>query len=340
MKITILDDYADLARTLPGFSRLAGHEVTIWNDHVRDVDALAARLAATEALILLRERTPIPGELIARLANLRVIAMNGPWPHVDLAACTARGIALCSGHPRTSYATAELAWGLIIASLRHLPREIARLKAGHWQSTVGRGLRGKMLGVFGYGRIGGQVAGFGRAFGMDVVVWSRERGLAAAQVDGYRIEARKEALFDHADVVTLHVRLVPATRGIVTAADLARMKPTALLVNTSRAGLIEDGALVAALKAGRPGYAAVDVYEEEPLTDRSHPLLALENAICTPHLGYVERDQLAVYFENQFARVLAYANGSPVDVVNPEVLHRTTGREGIGGSARNSRVVR
>jgi len=219
-----------------------------------------------------------------------------------------------------SYATAELTWGLIIASMRDIPRQIESLKAGRWQAGVGNTLRGKTLGIFGYGRIGAVVAGYGKAFGMKVLVWAREASQARARADGYAVAASREAFFEGCDVITLHLRLIEATRGIVTAQDLARMKPTALLVNTSRAPLIEPNALVNALKAGRPGKAAVDVYEEEPLRDTRHPLLNLPNAICTPHLGYVTREDHEIAFAEIFDQINAYVAGKPTNVVNPEAL--------------------
>jgi D-3-phosphoglycerate dehydrogenase len=323
MNIAIMDDYLDVVPTLAsfaGFSKLGGHRVTVWKDHTQDVEALAERLRDTDALILLRERTPVTSVLLERLPRLKLITQNGPYPHVDVAACTRHGVLLCAGKPRPSSATAELTWGLIIAAMRRIPQEMARLKRGEWQGSLGTGLRGRVLGVFGYGTIGRQVAGFGRAFGMKVMIWSREKGLVAARADGFDAASSQAVLFGEADVVSLHVRLTAETRGIVTAGDLARMKPTALLVNTSRAALVEEGALVRALRAGRPGTAAVDVYEQEPLVDRDHPLLKLDNVVCTPHLGYVERDQLDRYFGDQFQRVLAFERGEPVDAVNPEVI--------------------
>lgn len=324
MKIAILDDYQDTARTLACFGKLAGHDVTIWNDHTKDVDRLAARLKDTEALVLLRERTPIRAALLERLDRLRLISHIGVYPHVDVDACTRRGVVLCAnrmpGWP--SYATAELTWGLIIAALRRIPQEVAGLKAGRWQASVGVGLRGRTLGIWGYGKIGGVVAGYGKAFGMEVRVWAREPALARARADGHAAAASKDALFEESDVLTLHVRLLEATRGMVTAADLARMKPSALLVNTSRAGLIEPGALEAALHAGRPGMAAVDVFEDEPVLGARHPLLAMDNVVCTPHLGYVERDGLEHMYGTMFDQILAYLDGQPINVANPEVLDR------------------
>lgn len=322
MNITILDDYQDAVRTLACFSKLAGHQVTIWNDHTKDVGVLAERLKETEALVLIRERTPVRAPLLERLDKLRIISQHSVYPHIDVDACTRRGVILSSNmHPgRPSYATAELTWGLILAALRHIPQEVAALKSGRWQSTLGTTLRGSTLGVYGYGRIGAVIAGYGRAFGMKVLVWGREASLARARADGYTPARSREAFFEDSDVLSLHLRLNDATRGIVTAADLARMKPTALLVNTSRAGLIAPDALVHALKAGRPGMAAVDVFEQEPVLNASHPLLALDNALCTPHIGYVERHAYEAQFGGAFDQILAYLEGKPVNVINPEVL--------------------
>jgi D-3-phosphoglycerate dehydrogenase / 2-oxoglutarate reductase len=322
MKISILDDYHDTLRTLNAFGKLAGQEVTIWNDHVQDTEALAKRLKDTEALVLIRERTKIRAPLLERLPRLKLISQRSIYPHIDVDACTRLGIVVSSnlhfGSP--SYATAELTWGLIIAALREIPRQMDSLKAGNWQIGVGSTMRGKTLGVFGYGRIGAVVAGYAKAFGMNVLVWARETSQARARADGYAVAGGKEAFFEECDVITLHMRLVDATRGIVTARDLARMKPTALIVNTSRAPLIEPGALVAALEAGRPGKAAVDVYEEEPLRDTGHPLLNMDNVICTPHLGYVTREDHEIAFAEIFEQINAYVAGKPINVVNPEVL--------------------
>jgi len=322
MKISILDDYHDTLRTLRCFSKLAGHEVTIWNDHVQDVDALAERLRDAEVLVLIRERTKIRAPLLERLKKLKLISQRSVYPHIDIDACTQLGVIVSSSqHPGTpSYATAELAWGLVLAAMRQIPQQMASLKAGHWQAGVGTTLRDKTLGIYGYGRIGAVVAGYGRAFGMSILVWAREATLEKARADGYAAAASKAAFFEQCDVISLHMRLVEATRHIVTAADLARMKPTALLVNTSRAPLIEPGALVEALRAGRPGMAAIDVYEEEPLRDTHHPLLTMPNVVCTPHIGYVSRDEYEVQFTDIFDQITAHAAGSPINVVNPEVL--------------------
>ncbi len=324
MKIAILDDYQDVVRRLDCFSKLQGHEVTVWNDHSKDVDVLAQRLKDTEALVLIRERTPIRAPLIERLPKLKLISHHSVYPHIDVEACTRQGVVLCSNlHPgQPSYATAELTWGLIIAAMRNIPQEVAALKAGRWQSTVGQGLRGKTLGVYGYGRIGAVIAGYGKAFGMKVLVWARETSLARARADGYAAARSKEAFFEDSDVISLHLRLIAETRGIVSAADLARMKPTALIVNTSRAGLIEPGALEQALQRGRPGMAAVDVFEEEPVLGANHPLLKLDNALCTPHIGYVERAGYERIFGSIFDQIIAYAGGKPVNVINPDALTR------------------
>jgi D-3-phosphoglycerate dehydrogenase len=322
MKISILDDYHDTLRTLQCFSKLAGHDVTIWNDHVQDTDALAERLKDAEVLVLIRERTKIRAPLLERLRNLKLISQRSVYPHIDVDACTRLGVIVSSSqHPGSpSYATAELTWGLVLAAMRQIPQQMAALQAGKWQVGVGSTLRGKTLGIHGYGRIGSVVAGYGRAFGMNVSVWAREASLARARRDGYSAAPSKEAFFEQCDVISLHMRLVEATRGIVTAADLARMKPTALLVNTSRAPLIEPGALENALRAGRPGLAAVDVYEEEPVLDPAHPLLTMDNVVCTPHIGYVSREEYEIQFADIFDQIIAYAAGSPINVVNPEAL--------------------
>jgi len=329
MNIAVLDDYQDTIRTLACFTKVAGHSVTIWKDHTKDVDELAGRLKDIEVLALIRERTPIKAALLERLDKLRLITQVGVVPHIDLEACTRHGVIVSSSTMpgRPSYATAELNWGLIIAAFRRIPQEMAALKAGRWQAhPIGTGLRGKALGIFGYGKIGAVVAGYGKAFGMSVLAWGRQTTLDKARADGYQIAPSKDALFEQSDVVSLHLRLIPETRGIVTAVDLARMKPTALIVNTSRAGLIAPGALEAALRAGRPGMAAVDVYEDEPVVAGRHPLLSMDNVVCAPHLGYVERDGLEQMFSMVFNEILAYAEGKPINVVNPEVLEKGTAR--------------
>ena len=322
MKVTILDDYHDTLRGLPCFAKLAGHDVTIWNDHVQADDELAQRLKNTEALVLIRERTKIGASLLERLPQLRLISQRSVWPHIDIEACTRLGIVVSSDmHAGTpSYATAELTWGLIIAAVRQIPEQAAALRAGHWQMGVGTTLRGKTLGLFGWGRIAHAVAGYGRAFGMNVLVWAREASRERARAENFAVAASKRAFFEQCDVLSLHMRLVDATRHIVTADDLACMKPSALLVNTSRAPLIERGALLAALRGGRPGMAAVDVYEQEPLTDPRDPLLALPNVLATPHIGYVTREEYEIQFADIFDQIVAFASGAPTNVVNPLVL--------------------
>jgi len=322
MKISILDDYHDTLRTLACFTKLAGHDVEIWNDHVQDVDALAQRLKDTEALVLIRERTQIRAPLLDRLPKLKLISQRSVFPHIDVDACTRRGVIVSSsqhaGAP--SYAAAELTWGLVLAAMRRIPQQMEALRAGKWQIGVGNSLRGKTMGIYGYGRIGAVIAGYAKAFGMKMLVWSRETSLARARADGYAAARSKQAFFEECDIVSLHLRLVDSTRGIVTAGDLGRMKTTALIVNTSRAPLIEPGALVTALRAGRPGMAAVDVYEDEPLTDIRHPLLTMDNVVCTPHIGYVTREEYEIQFAEIFDQITAYASGKPTNVVNPEVL--------------------
>jgi D-3-phosphoglycerate dehydrogenase / 2-oxoglutarate reductase len=319
MRITILDDYQDCVRTLDCFARLAGHDVSVFNDTVRGVDALARRLHDSEAVVLIRERTAIGAALLDRLPHLRLISQTGKVAdHLDLTACSARGVAVADGRG-SGAATAELTWALILASRRHLVVEANRLRHGQWQGSLGQELHGQHLGIWGYGRIGRQVAAFGRAFGMRVSIWGREASFAAARSAGFDLAASRDALFNDSDVLSLHVRLSAATRGIVRALDLQHMKPTALLVNTGRAELIETDALADALRCGRPGFAAVDVYEEEPVLGATHPLLALPNALCTPHIGYVERDNYESYFGTAFDNINAFATGRPINLVEPGV---------------------
>ena len=329
MKISILDDYFDTLRTLACFSRLDGHQVTVWNDHTQDTDVLAARLKDTEVLVLIRERTQIRAQLLERLESLRLISQRSVYPHIDIEACTRRGVIVSSNQhaDSPSYATAELTWGLIIAAMRQIPQQMLALKSGTWQIGVGNSLRGKTLGIYGYGRIGATVAGYGKAFGMNVLVWAREASLERARADGYAVAQSKRMFFESCDVLSLHMRLVNETRGILTRSDLSSMQPTALLVNTSRAGLVEPGALVEALRAGRPGMAAIDVYENEPLRDPDDPLLKLDNVVCTPHIGYVTRDEYELQFTDIFDQITAYAAGTPINVVNPKVFDILKGRQ-------------
>lgn len=326
MKVAILDDYFDTVRTLRCFNKLAGHDVTIFNDHVQDNDKLAGRLKDSEALVLIRERTKIRAPLLERLPRLRLISQRSVYPHIDIDACTRLGVVVSSSqHADTpSYAAAELTWGLVLAAMRQIPQQMDSLKAGTWQIDVGHSLRGKTLGIYGWGRIGAVVAGYGKAFGMSVQVWAREASRERARAEGWQVAPSKAAFFEASDILSLHMRLVDATRHIVTAEDLARMKPGALLVNTSRAPLIAPGALVAALKAGRPGMAAVDVYEEEPLRDPTHPLLTMPNVVATPHLGYVTHEEYETQFVDIFDQIVAFDAGTPINVVNPQVLESAT----------------
>jgi D-3-phosphoglycerate dehydrogenase len=322
VRVAILDDWSDTLRTLACFDRLSGHEVSVFTDHVQDTHVLADRLAGFDALVLIRERTQIRAPLLDRLPDLRLISQRSVYPHIDVEACTRAGVMVCSNlHAGTpSYAAAELTWALVLAAMRQLPQQAASLRAGTWQAGMGHTLRGKTLGIYGYGRIGAVVAGYGAAFGMDVLVWSGTDALARARTDGHHVAASRETFFAACDVLSLHLRLVPATTGIVTATDLATMKSTALLVNTSRAGLITPGALAGALRAGRPGMAAVDVYETEPVLDPAHPLLTMDNVVATPHIGYVTREEWDVQFSDVFDQINAYAHGHPINVINPEVI--------------------
>lgn len=321
MLISILDDYFDTIRTLSCFNKLDGHDVTVWNDHVQDPDALAIRLENTEALVLFRERTSIQAELLDQLPNLKLISQRGVYPHVDVDACTRNNIMLCSNqHASTpSFAAAELTFGLVLSAMRQIPQQMSALKAGTWQIGVGHTLAGKTMGIHSYGRIGKAVAGYARSFGMEVKVWGGKESCQHARDDGYVVADSREDFFSTCDVVSLHVRLKPETRGSVTLADLSMMKPSALLVNTSRAGLIAEDALVTALKQGRPGMAAVDVYENEPITDGKHPLLQMDNVVCTPHIGFVTEEEFDLQFADIFDQVIAYAAGEPIHIINPEV---------------------
>ena len=304
MKIVIPDDYQDAVRGLGCFSKLAAHDVTIYNDTVKDTATLAERFRDADALVLIRERTSIDDALLEQLPRLKLIAQTGRGTaHIDTKACERRGIEVAVG-TGSPVAPAELTWALVMAAMRHIPQEVAGMRAGQWQQHLGRALRGRTLGVWGYGKIGTLVAGYGRAFAMNVIVFGRDGSLTRARSDGFATTTREE-LFAASDVLSLHLRMTEETRGIVTGKDLARMKPDALLVNTSRAELIEEGALVDALRAGRPGFGAVDVYEQEPLI--AHSLLSMDNVVCTPHLGYVERDSYELYFGQAFDAVNAFA---------------------------------
>jgi D-3-phosphoglycerate dehydrogenase len=323
VKIAVLDDYQDAFRTLDCFARLKDHEIVVFHDTEKDAGRLASRLRGFDAVILTQQRSAFPRAVIEKLPALRLVTQTGRHTaHIDIAACTEKGVVVAAAGAGVSYSTAELTWGLIIASLRHIPREVAELKRGVWQTTVGTGLRGKTLGIYALGKIGSCVAEVGKAFGMKVTCWGREASRAKAQQSGYEVPATREAFFANVDVLSLHIPLNKETRGIVTADDLARMKQTALLVNTSRGPLIDQSVLLTALDAGRPGFAAIDVYEDEPVVGAKHPLLARANVMCTPHLGYVTRETYEGYYGNVIDSILGFAAGKPVNVVNPEALKK------------------
>jgi D-3-phosphoglycerate dehydrogenase len=331
MNVIILDDYQDAVRKLKCAPLMEALNAKVFTNTVKGIGQLSIRLRDAEVLVPIRERTQFPRQLLEKLPRLRLIAQTGRvGPHIDVEACTRLGIAVAEG-AGSPVAPAELTWALIMAAMRRLPQYIGNLKHGAWQQSglkaasmpanfgIGMVLHGKVLGVWGYGKIGRLVAGYGRAFGMQVLVWGREASRAQAAADGLAVAASKEDLFERSDVLTLHLRLNETTRGVVALDDLTRMKATALFVNTSRAELLQEGALVSALNRGRPGMAAVDVFETEPIL-QGHPLLRLENAVCTPHIGYVEQDGYELYFRAAFENVLAFARGEPMNIVNPEAL--------------------
>jgi len=320
LRVAVLDDYQDAVRKLSAFSKLAGRDVTIVRDAIGDPVELAGRIRDAQVLALIRERTIVDERLLVQLPSLKLICQtsNGV-AHVDVEACTHRGIAI-STTGTNPYAPAELTWALILAATRHLPGELTSMKSGNWQAgSIGTQLRSRVLGIFGYGSIGRIVAQYGKAFGMHVLVWGRDASRESAVRDGFEAAGSKAAFFEESDVLTLHLRLNDTTRGIVSAEDLVRMKTNAIFVNTSRAALVAPGALAAALNTGRPGLAAVDVYESEPARD--DPLLALPNAICTPHLGYLEKDTYEVFFNGVIDNILAFEVGTPTNLVNPEALN-------------------
>jgi D-3-phosphoglycerate dehydrogenase len=331
MNVIILDDYQDAVRKLPCAALMEPLQAKVFTNTVKGIGQLSVRLRDAEVLVPIRERTHFPRALLEKLPKLKLISQTGKvGAHIDVEACTRLGIAVAEG-VGSPVAPAELTWALIMAAMRRLPQYIGNLKHGAWQQSglkaasmpanfgVGMVLRGKTLGIWGYGKIGQLLAGYGRAFGMKVVVWGREPSRHKAAADGYGVADSREAFFAECDVVSIHLRLNDATRHIVTAEDLARMKPTALFVNTSRAELVEEGALVSALNRGRPGMAAVDVFESEPIL-QGHPLLRLENAVCTPHIGYVEQDSYELYFGAAFDNVINFIHNTPTNLVNPEAL--------------------
>lgn len=321
MKIAVLDDYQDVFRSLKCYPRLKGHEVVMFRDSVKDPAKLAERLDGFDAVILLQQRTPFPRAAAEKARTLKVISQTGRnVNHIDVAACTERGILVCGAGAGLPNHTAELTWGLIFTALRHIPQEVQALRAGKWQTTIGATVVGRTLGVYAYGRIGSIVARVGKAFGMRVVCWGREGSTAQARADGYEVAPSREAFFESSDIVSLHIPLNKETRGIVKYADLARMKAAALIVNTSRGPIIEADSLVKALKEGRPGFGAFDVYDDEPVLGGNHPLLKMDNVVCTPHLGYVDRDTYEKYYGAAVDSILAYAEGKPENVLNPEVM--------------------
>ena len=319
MKVHILDDWFDTLRGLPCFAKLADHEVTVWTDHEADPVKLAARLQGAEALVLFRERTKVGAGLVAALPNLKLISQRSVYPHVDVPACTAHGVLLCSNmHSDTpSYAAAEHTLALILASYRQIPQQVTSVKAGQWQSGVGRTLRGRTLGLYGYGRIARAVAAYAKAMGLKVQWWGSEAGRARAAAAGETVAVSREAFFKEADIVSLHVRLKPETRGLITAEDLAQMQPRALFVNTSRSGLVAPGALEAEIAKGQL-HAAVDVFDHEPLLDRENILLTHPNVLATPHIGFVTEDEFNTQFSDIFDQIKAYAAGVPTHMINPE----------------------
>jgi D-3-phosphoglycerate dehydrogenase len=321
MKIAVIDDYQNAFKTLKCYPKLAGHEVVIYTEPETNVEKIAERLKDADAVILTQQRTAFPRALIEKLPKLKLIGQTGrAASHVDLEACTDRGVVVSAGGSGNSNATAELTWGLILSALRNLPFEVKRLKEGRWQSTLGIGVNGKTLGLYAYGKIGSIVAGVGKAFGARVVCWGREGSTGRAKAAGFEVAKSRDEFFADCDIISLHLPLNKDTRGIVTRDDLARMKPTALLVNPSRSGLIAKGALEEALKAGRPGKAAVDVYDQEPVLGADHPLLKMDNVTCTPHLGYVTRESYEEYYAVVVDDIVAFAAGKPNHVLNPDVL--------------------
>jgi D-3-phosphoglycerate dehydrogenase len=322
MKVAVLDDWFDTLRHLPCFQLLDGLDGQGFTDHEPDQDRLAARLADFDAVTLFRERTPITSGLLAQLPKLKLISQRSVYPHVDVEACTKHGVLLCSnmqgGTP--PHAAAEHTWALIMAAMRQLPQQMDSLKNGTWQIGVGKTLHGRTLGLYGYGRIAKVVAGFAEAFGMSVIWWGSEEGRARAKADGRVVAESREAFFATPDVVSVHVRLKPTTRGLITRHDLGAMRDTAVFVNTSRAGLIDPGALLGALDAGRPGFAALDVFDQEPITWADDPLASHPKVTATPHIGFVTEDELDVQFSDIFAQVSAFAQGAPIHMINPEAL--------------------
>jgi len=325
MKLAILDDWFDTLRTLPCFTKLDGIDVTVFTDHEPDPDRLAERLKPFDAVVLFRERSAMTAQILRQLPNLKLISQRSVYPHVDVDACTANGTLLCSNmHAGTpSFAAAEHTWALILAAMRQIPQQMANMQAGRWQMGVGKTLNGRTLGLYGYGRIAKAVETYATAFGMNVLWWSSEAGRARAKADGKTIASSRDAFFSTPDVISVHVRLKPPTRGLITAHDLALMRDDALFVNTSRAGLIEPDAMLNALNAGRPEKAALDVFDVEPITWLDDPLITHPNVTCTPHIGFVTEDEFELQFSDIFDQVAAYKNSAPIHMINPSVWDQT-----------------
>lgn len=324
LNVHILDDWFDTLKRLASFSRLADHAVTVWTDHIENVDVLADRLQQADVVVLFRERTPATSALIERLPKLRLISQRSVYPHVDVSACTANDVLLCSNmHSDTpSIAASEMTFALILASARQLPQQMASLKAGNWQMGVGQTLCDRRLGLYGYGRIAKQVAKYATAFGMHVWWWASDEGRARAAAGDREVAPTRQTFFAESDFVSIQVRLKPTTHGIVTAEDLLAMKPDATFINTARSGLVAPGALQQALDAGRPGRFALDVFDSEPLTDTDHPTISNSNVIATPHIGYVTEDELDLQFADIYDQINAYSAGRPIHMINPEVWMR------------------
>ena len=321
MKVAILDDWFDTLRGLPCFEKLKGFDVTIFTDHVADKETLVKRLEPFDGIVLFRERTAITDALIANLPKLKLISQRGSYPHVDINSCTRHGVLVCSdtNHNASSHATAELTWALILCAMRKIPQQMSHMRAGNWQIGVGKTLFGRTLGLYGYGRIAKSVENYAHAFGMKVLWWGSESGRKRALNDRKTVAQSRDFFFSSSDVVSLHVRLTHSTAAIIKATDFAQMSPDAVFVNTSRAGLIEKGAMLAALNAGRPGVAALDVFDIEPVNDVSDPLLRHENVICTPHIGFVTEEEFELQFSEIFDQIIAFDRGNPKNMVNPEV---------------------
>lgn len=322
MKLAILDDWFDTLRSLPCFGKLQGIDTTVFTDHLDDTAQLVERLRPFDAVVLFRERTAMPAAVLDHLPRLKLISQRSVYPHVDVDACSRNGILLCSNmHAGTpSFAAAEHTWALILAAMRQIPQQMIHMQTGGWQMGVGKTLHGRTLGLYGYGRIAKTVECYAQAFGMNVIWWGSDNGRARAMADGKTVAENRPAFFSQPDVISIHVRLKPTTKGIITADDFSHMRSDALFVNTSRAGLIEPGAMLAALNAGCPGQAALDVFDHEPITHPNDPLLTHPNVVCTPHIGFVTEDEFELQFADIFDQVVAFRAGQPINVINPKVL--------------------